>query len=100
MFHVVILLSWAKVGSAGARVLISRIGITNAALDYKIENQDSELTGPTLTLKPNAPSKTFLSVSCDWFGLTVGAVNLVSSEIEKLRGETSASDYQFRFYFS
>lgn len=87
-------------GSAGARVLTTRLGTTNAALDYKIENQDSELTGPSLTLRPNAPSQTFISVSYDWFGLSVGAINPVSSEVEKLRGQTSASDYQFRLYFS
>lgn len=77
--------------------LTLRFGISIPTLEFS--TKPKELAGKELAIKPNAPNKTFLSLSYDWYGLTIASINPVSSEKELKYGESQALDYQFRFYF-
>lgn len=81
-----------------SRDLTIRFGVTVPRLE--LEATPRESAAPKLRFKPNAPNKTFLSFAYDWFGATASAVSPVSSESERLQGESKASDYQFRFHFT
>lgn len=90
--------SFASWKSTGNNVLTTRLGIQTPQLGFDL-NPSSELSGSELKFRPNSPTKTFLSLAYDWAGVSVGAVNPVSIELENEKGETKAQDYQFRFYF-
>lgn len=99
LFPVVFFVGSVAVGAidANSKDLTVRFGVSVPTLEFATKHR--ELPGKSLAIKPNAPSKTFLSLSYDWYGLTVASINPVSSEKEQKYGESQALDYQFRFYF-
>lgn len=80
-----------------SRAVTAKIGIVIPTLEFNTKSP--ETTAKTLTYKPNAPSKTVLSVAYQWLGLSVGSINPVTTDRESEYGTTKATDYQFRFYF-
>lgn len=76
-----------------------KIGMSAPSLGMNLRERDNE-DFETLAYNPHARSFTFLSVAYDWWGFTLSGVNPTADEDDRLKGKTSAQDWQFRFNFA